>query len=393
MQTIYRSEGSASLRRVPMWLMLSNGTAPATGEAGGQPQINYLPRGTATANTAATLSLISANAGLYYVELSASEVSALGILSVQYRSATAIAQTSFAQVVNYDSGDSTRFGLVSLPNAAAEAAGGLITIGTGTGQLHVSSGSVGLKAQAHSGASVEIKTGGIQTASVGVGNYSGVSVGVLDIKPAAYSGVSVEVTTGGIQVASVGKGSYSGVSVEIKAGGIQTSSVGAGAYSGVSVEITTGGLQVASVGKGNYSGVSVGVLDIKPASYSGVSVEVKTGGIQTSSVGVGNYSGVSVEILAGGIQASSFGASAVDAAALATSAGQEIADRVLMRSIMGGDDSGRSVGQAMAVLRNRVFMSGSTGTVYLNDDTNSMWTFSISTVPAVAITELDPGGA
>ena len=91
---IYRSEASASQRRIPLWLVGSNGTSPATGEAGGQPQINWLARGTATVNTAATLSLVSANAGEYYVELAASEVSATGMAAVHYRSATAIPNSS-----------------------------------------------------------------------------------------------------------------------------------------------------------------------------------------------------------------------------------------------------------------------------------------------------------
>src|SRR2546426_3096049 len=52
----------------------------------------------------------------------------------------------------------------------------------------------------------------------------------------SYSGVSVEVKSGGIQTASIGAGNYSGVSVEIKSGGVQTTSVGAGAYSGVTVD-------------------------------------------------------------------------------------------------------------------------------------------------------------
>jgi hypothetical protein len=39
---------------------------------------------------------------------------------------------------------------------------------------------------------VEVKSGGIQTSSVGVGNYSGVSVGALDFKPGTYSGVTFE---------------------------------------------------------------------------------------------------------------------------------------------------------------------------------------------------------
>lgn len=206
MLTLYRSQASASLRRVPMWLMGSNGTTPATGESGGQPQINWIARGTATVNTAATLSLVSANAGEYYVELSASEVSAEGVLAVHYRSATAIPNSTYAQVVNYDSGDSTRLGLVSLPNAAAEAAGGLITRGTGTGQLHVSSGSVGLLAQTHSevtiqgitrvNSSVTVANAEYSAVTVRLGlvSYSGATVGAGNIAPASYSGVTVEVS-------------------------------------------------------------------------------------------------------------------------------------------------------------------------------------------------------
>ena len=205
--------------------MGSNGTTPAAAEAGGQPQINWLARGAATINTAATLSLISANAGEYYVELSASEVSATGMASIHYRSANAIPNSTYFQIVTYDSGDSTRLGLFSLPNAAAEAAGGLITRGVGTGQLHVSTGSVGLIAQTHSGATIGGLTSGVTlyadthsgasiqgvtrvNSSVTIANftyssvtvriegvaYSGVTVGAGNIAPGAYSGVTVGVS-------------------------------------------------------------------------------------------------------------------------------------------------------------------------------------------------------
>lgn len=206
-----------------MWLVGSDGTTPASA-GGGQPQINWLARGTATVNTAATLSLVSANAGEHYVELSASEVSAVGIAAVHYRAAAVLPNSTYFQIAAYDSNDSVRLGLFALPNAAAEASGGLITMGTGTGQLHVSSGSVGLKAQTHSGATMGGLTSGVTlfanthsgatidgvnrvNSSVTIANgtyssvtvrldtvvYSGVTVGVGNIAPASYSGVSVEV--------------------------------------------------------------------------------------------------------------------------------------------------------------------------------------------------------
>lgn len=224
MITVYRSEASASLRRIPMWLVGSDGTTPASA-GGGQPQINWLARGTATVNTAATLSLVSANAGEHYVELSASEVSATGVAAIHYRAAAVLPNSTYFQISAFDSGDSVRLGLFALPNAVAEAAGGLITMGTGTGQLHVSSGSVGLKAQTHSGATLGGLTSGVTLyanthsgatiqglsridSSVTIANatyssvtvrvdpqaYSGLTVGTNNIAPGTYSGVTVEVS-------------------------------------------------------------------------------------------------------------------------------------------------------------------------------------------------------
>lgn len=45
-------------------------------------------------------------------------------------------QKTEIQLVNFDPDDTIRLGLTALPNAAAEAAGGLFTQGTGAGQIH-----------------------------------------------------------------------------------------------------------------------------------------------------------------------------------------------------------------------------------------------------------------
>lgn len=285
MLTLYRSQGSASLRRVPMWLVGSNGTTPATGEAGGQPQIQWLARGTATVNTANTLSLVSANAGEYMVELNASEVSAEGAAAVHYRSASAIPNSTYFQVVNYDSGDSTRLGLFSLPNAAAEAAGGLITRGTGTGQLHVSSGSVGLLAQTHSEVTIQGVTRVNSSVTIADANYSSVTVRIAPV---------------------------------------------------------------------NYSGATVGVGNIAAGTYSGVTVETNN---------------------------------------IAQSMRSLIADDLLRRDIAAGAFGGRSVQDALRPLRNRVDISGSTMTVYTEDDTTSAWTASVTTTADTSlIAGINPAG-
>lgn len=247
MISIYRSETSASLRRIPMWLVASDGTsAPAT-QAGGQPQINWLARGTATVNTGATLSLVSVNAGEYYVELSASEVSALGIASVQYRAATVCPASTYFQIANFDSGNSQDLGL---------AAWSVVTLAPGT----------------HSNVTIK-----------GIQNYANISS--VTLNPTEYSNVTVR--------------------------------LGLVAYSGATVEVSN----------------------------------------------------------------------------IARASMQSMADSFLRRALAMGADTGRSVQDAIRVLRNRVEIAGSIGTVFTEDDATSAFTFSVTTsASASPIIGVNPAG-
>jgi hypothetical protein len=194
-------------------------------------------------------------------------------------------------------------------------------------------------------------------------SYSGVSFESSNLKPGAYSGVTVEVN-------NIAPNTYSGVTVGV--GGIKPAS-----YSGVTVGID-------NIKAATYSGVTVGAGDIKPAAYSGVSVGVLD-------IKPAAYSGVSVEIKSGGIQSASYGPSSLDAAALATDAAQEIADRLLLRNIAGGADSGRSVGEAFMALRNRTQLSNVSYIVYQNDDATIGWHASLTTTSdTVRVTDSDP---
>lgn len=279
MLDIYRSEASASLRRVPIWLVGSDGTTPPSTQAGGQPQINWLARGAATVNTTNTLSLVSLNAGEYYVELTASEVSALGVAAVHYRSAAAIPNSTYFKIVNWDSGDSVRLGLFALPNAAANASGGLP-----------------LKGTTHSDVTVRVE-------------------------PVAYSGLTIDGVQRVNSSVTMANATYSAVTVRLD---LQT-----------------------------YSGATVGVHNIGPGQYSGATVEVSN---------------------------------------LLQSVRSEIADDLLRRDIAAGAFGGRSVQDALRVLRNRVEISGSTGTVYTEDDTTSAFTFSVTTTDGSLIAGINPAG-
>lgn len=109
----------------------------------------------------------------------------------------------------------------------------------------------------------------------------------------------------------------------------------------------------------------------------------------TGNVG-GNVVGSVGSVAAGGIAAASFAAGAVDAASLATDAGQEIADRVLARNVSGGSDAGRTVKQALHRLRNKVSIAAGTMTVTDTDDTTSSWTAAVTTAAGNPVDSVDP---
>lgn len=81
---------------------------------------------------------------------------------------------------------------------------------------------------------------------------------------------------------------------------------------------------------------------------------------------------------------------AIDADALATDAGQELADRLLARSLATGADGGRTVQDALRVLRNRREDAAGTFTVYEEDDVTPAWTAATTRAAGNPITEIDP---
>lgn len=109
-----QSEDTAAQRRFPVYLVQeSDGITPATGEDGGQPQISK--NGGAFANTSATLTEVSD--GFYYVELTASELDTLGMVTIRYK-ATDVAEFNLSgKVVAVDPFDGDGYGLSRLDKA------------------------------------------------------------------------------------------------------------------------------------------------------------------------------------------------------------------------------------------------------------------------------------
>ena len=68
--------------------------------------------------------------------MTATELDTLGIIILRYKSANTAEFNLHADVVAININDVVRAGLTALPNAAAQAAGGLYTRGTGAGQIN-----------------------------------------------------------------------------------------------------------------------------------------------------------------------------------------------------------------------------------------------------------------
>lgn len=125
-----------------------------------------------------------------------------------------------------------------------------------------------------------------------------------------------------------------------------------------------------------------------------------TGGVTITAGLTGNVTGnlsgsvgsvtAGVSVAVGGIASTSFAAGAIDAAALANSAGQDVADRVLARNIAGGSDGGRDVTSALRPLRNRAGIAAGTLTVYQEDDVTPAWTAAVTTTAGDPLSEVDP---
>lgn len=227
MSRIYvQSEGTAARRRFPVYLVdATDGITAETGESGGQPQISKAGGG--WGDTTATLTAIGN--GYYYVELTATELDTLGPFAVRYKSANTAEFNMDGTVVAINIHDTVRAGLTALPNAAADAAGGLpisdaggldldalntnvsaILSDTGTDGVVVAAGS-------KTGYSLTATTGlGNQTADI-TGNLSG-SVGSVTGAVGSVTGAVGSVGSGGITAASFGAGAIDAAALAADAG-------------------------------------------------------------------------------------------------------------------------------------------------------------------------------
>ena len=235
-----------------------------------------------------------------------------------------------------DWSDLVRLGLTALPNAAAEAAGGLYTRGTGTGQI----------AQDANG-NVRVNVDTIKTNAV-------VNAGTITFPTNATLASTTNITAGTITTVTT-------VTNQLTAAQIAT---------GIWQDTTAGDFTVAaSIGKSIMNGVALG---------TGLTVNdltTKTGFALTAAY-----------------DAAKTAAQAGNAMTLTAGERTSVADAFLDRDMSVGTDSGgRTPRNALRFLRNKWTIAAGTLTVTKEDDTTSAWTAAVSTTAgANPVTGSDP---
>jgi hypothetical protein len=393
---VEKDEGTAARRRVPFRLFASDGTSPDTGASNDTVMLSI--NGAAQIVSDGSVSAISAAAGMYYNELSQSNVSVLGSIAVWYDLGDFDQHVATVQVVNSNPMSTQSSGArTTLVGVSSEGSitGLVLTGGSGTtafydGQLVTITGGTGVGqsrtvldyrgdnnlatvtrefATAPDATSVFVVSGADIPAILEAGNAQGGAAGsiTLDAQASAINNTYVDEW------------------VMITAGtGIGQTRV-IGAYNGTTkVATISPNWTTAPDGTSVYQVLPAGRVDV--AAWAGNAVTASSGNPD-----------VNIESIdAGAIVAASFGAASIDAAALASDAVNEIADGVLDRNMATGADSGtsavRTPRDALRALRNRVVSDATQLYIYQEDDTTIQWTASLSTVESTNnhISGMDP---
>lgn len=385
-----------SIVTVPFRAFLSNGTAPDTGLS--NDSIRGSANGAAQFTLTNKVSAVSAGAGMYVIVTTTSETSNLGTLALWYdqgdfpqhiANIEVVNANPYSQMSNIAAKTYSGVTFGSLATLVAFDYSSVVTVGVGN--VHKSVGAI-------SGLSFAPTPGDYSSAvTVGVGNVNK-SVGAISglsflPAPGEYSNVTTRTSVLSGHTPQTGDafarlGAPAGASVSADVAAVKSDTAG----------IKTKTDQMVYTVANRLDATINSPVTLADGTYSGVTIGGVTRVNSNVSLASGDWSAVTVRasnitIATGGIVAASFAAGAVDAVAIATDAGQEIADRILQRNIASGSDGGRSVAEALYALRNRVAIDGSIGTVFQVNDTSSAWTFSVTTVSTNSglIQQVDPG--
>lgn len=136
MQMIKVSEGTAARRRI--FFTMVDSTDLHTRKTGVTVTVRITKNGAADAASAGTVTEVGSTnmQGLYYYECTSGELDTVGTFVIKATGTACEPREVAVQVVSFDPYDAVRAGLTALPNANAEAAGGIYTRGSGAGQIN-----------------------------------------------------------------------------------------------------------------------------------------------------------------------------------------------------------------------------------------------------------------
>jgi len=315
---------------VPFRLFASNGTAPYTG---GSNNTMLASLNGAAQISIGSVSVVSANAGMYGMQLSQSNVSVLGSLALYTDNVANYPQhVATVQIVN---------------NNPMSVQSGVVIAGGS-----YSSTTVRLDLVAYSGA------------TVGAGNFA----------PGVYSGVSFSVRDSGIANSTFQAGTYSNLTVQglSNYANISNVTLAAGTHSNVTIQGVTRVNSAVTLNADTHSGATIQGL----SNYANISNVTLAAGTHSNVTiqGLSNYANISKVTLNVG----NHSGATIDGVMFLSAAGQRSNASSLLSTTLGGTTP-RLVQQAFELLRNKVLLSGSTGTVFQSDDLTSSWTFTVST--------------
>jgi hypothetical protein len=345
------------------------------------------PLGSATALTLITQTVTGAHAdggfieidatnmpGIYRLDLSDAIIAAgKTSVTVMLKGATGMAPLPLElELVAYDPDDTVRLGLTSLPNAAAEAAGGLFTRGSGAGQIN------------------QAANGMIDTNPVRLNN---VAQSLLDLKDFADDGYdpATNKVQGVVLVDTLT--TYTGNTPQT---GDAFARLGAPAGASVSVDVAAIKAETASIQADTNdlqtrtpAALVGGRMD---SSVGAMGTDVLTSGALAASAVTEIQAGLSTLDAAGVRSAVGLASANLDTQLDTLPTAMENADALLKRdwtAVVG--EASRSVLNALRFLRNKWSIAGTTLTVTKEDDTTTAFTSALTaTVGANPITASDP---
>lgn len=251
-----------------------------------------------------------------------------------------------------DSAYDTTRGLAgtALPAAAAEAAGGLYTRGSGAGQI----------AQQTNG-----------QVDVNLERW-------INVAPLALSSQRVQVLVGAITNGVIAAATFASNALDAvwsTATRILTAGTNIALAKGTGV---TGFNDLDAAGVRSAVGLSSANLDTQLAAIAGY--------IDTEIAAI--LAAVDTEVAAIKAKTDNLPASPAAVSDIPTAA--QNADALLGRNIAGGSSTGRTVTEALRRLRNRVAVAAGTMTVYQENDSSSSWTATVTTSAGNPVSEVDP---